>query len=49
MNDLATKTDLAVLKAELKAEFAAAVNRMMLNQILVGAVLLVAMVLLSLL
>ena len=47
--DLATKADLAAFKAELKAELAAAVNRMMLNQILAGAALLVAMILLSLL
>ena len=47
--DLATKADLAVLKAELKAEFAAAADKIMLNQILAGAALLAAMVLLSLL
>lgn len=54
--DPATKADLAELKAEIKAEFAelrtefaAAVNRIILNQILAGAVLLAAMVLLRLL
>lgn len=47
--DLATKADLAVLKAELKAELAAAVDRIILNQILVGAALLAAVILLSLL
>ena len=46
--DLATKADLAELKAELKAEMAAAVDRMIRNQILVGAALLAAMVLLLL-
>lgn len=46
--DLATKADLAELKAELKAEMAAAVDRMMRDQILVGAALFAAMVMLLL-
>ena len=52
--DLATKSDLAELKAELKAEmseirleFAAAVNRMLLSQIAVVGVLLAAMAVLK--
>lgn len=52
--DLATKGDLAELKAELKAEmaeirveFAAAINRMLLSQIAVVGVLLAAMAVLK--
>lgn len=52
--DLATKADLAELKAEFKAEFAelrtefaAAVNRMLLSQIAVVGVLLAAMAVLK--
>ena len=43
--DLATKVDFA----ELKAEFAAAVDKMVRNQILIGAALSAAMILLCLL
>ena len=58
-NDPATKADFVAVRAdfaELKADFAdlrqafaAAVDRIILNQILVGAALLAAMILLSLL
>ena len=44
--DLATKADLAELKAELKTEFATAVNRMLLSQIAVAGALLAAIALL---
>ena len=47
--ELATQADLAEFKAELKAAFAAAVNKMLLSQAAVGAALLAAMVLLILL
>ena len=44
---LATKADLAELKAELKMEIGAAINRMLLSQIAVVGVLLAAMVVLK--
>ena len=45
----ASRTDIANTGADLKKALAAAVDRMILNQILIGAALLAAMVLLSLL
>ena len=48
--DLATKADIAELKVEfaaLKAEFASAINKMLLSQIAVAGVLLAAMALLK--